>query len=166
MHAHPSVCEIPFLSVGLLKGSSAISYLDLLRPLNEEVWRKDGNCHESRRPKNMQRYWLMNRRNNADPTGISDEQYALACAMCEICPVQWQCVSFAIVQKDKFHIWAVDIEDRKVLKRERDWRELLAVAEAERRSVAAVVRDVRALQAERVAAAALLDHSESVHSAV
>jgi hypothetical protein len=140
--------------MGILKGSSATSYLDLLRPLEEEAWRKDGNCHEDRRPKNMQRYWLMNRRNNADPRGITDEQYELACAMCEICPVQWQCVSFAITQRDKFHIWAVDGDDRKVLRREPDWRDLLAVAEAERRSVAAVVREVRSR------------HQESVHSAV
>ena len=140
--------------MGLLKGSSAISYLDLLRPLAQETWRLEGNCHESRRPTNMQRYWLMNRRNNADPTGITDDQHEMALALCEMCPVQRQCVSFAITQKDKFHIWAVDPDDRKVLRRERDWPELLAIAAAEGRSVAAVVREIKAR------------HAESVHSAV
>lgn len=154
MHVQPSVREIPFSSVGLLKGSSAISYLDLIRPLVEETWRQEGNCHIARRPSHMGLYWLMNRRNNADPTGITDDQHEMALALCEMCPVQWRCVSFAIEQRDKFHIWAVDPEDRKELRREPDWRELLVVAEAERRSVAAVVREVRSR------------HGESVHSAV
>lgn len=154
MHALSSVDEIPFRIVGILKGSSATSYLDLFRPLEEEVWRKDGNCHEDRRPKTMQRYWLMNKRNNADPRGITDEQHEMALALCEMCPVQWQCVSFAIVQNDKFHIWAVDGADRKLLRRQGDWRGLLAIAEAERRSVASLIREIRA------------QHVESVHSAV
>ena len=126
----------------------------------------EGNCREDRRPSRMLAYWLMNRRNNADPSGITEAQYEMALALCEMCQVQWRCVSFAIRNRDKFHIWAVDVDDRKVLKREPLWEFLIQEAEENGHSVRSVVLELRAQAAIRAAETALLDHSESVHSAV
>lgn len=152
--------------MGLKKASSAPSYLDLLQPMSRETWMLEGNCREDRRPSHMLRYWLMNRKNNADPSGITEAQYQMALALCEMCPVQWRCVSFAINNRDKYHIWAVDTDDRKVLRHEPLWEFLIQEAEENGHSVRSVVVELRAQAAARAAAAALLDHSESVHSAV
>jgi hypothetical protein len=103
----------------------------------------EGNCHESKRPDHMARYWTTNRRHNADQRGLTDDQYNMALALCEVCPSQWECIRFSMRNQDgKFNIWAVSPESRKILRRRRDWETLIVAAEVEGRSVAAVVRDI------------------------
>lgn len=105
----------------------------------------DGNCHESKRPDHMALFWISNRRSNADPRGITSDQYEMALALCEICPAQWECIRFSLRNQDgKFNIWAVSPEGRKVLKSRRDRFALIDQAEAQGHSVASVVREIRA----------------------
>lgn len=92
----------------------------------------------------MARYWTTNRRHNADKAGLTEDQYNMALALCEVCPSQWECIRFSMRNQDgKFNIWAVSPEDRKVLRRERNWSDLVDRAEDGGHSVASIVRDIK-----------------------
>lgn len=128
-------------------GQKLGDYLNLPRALSEETWRAEGNCTAPNRGQAQQHYWCGVKANNAQKGGVTKAQYAMALALCEICPVQWECVRYAILMNDPFCAWAVDLEDRVLLSQLDDWQERIAMAKAAGRSVASVVLEIRTAHA-------------------
>jgi len=118
-------------------------YLNLVRPLRDEAWREEGNCRAEKRGQAQQHYWCGQKAHNREPGGVTKKQREMALALCEMCPVQWECVTFAILMGDPFCAWAVELEDRILLSKTADWQERVFAAKAAGHSVRAVVVQVR-----------------------
>lgn len=100
----------------------------------------------------MSLYWISELRSNSTGRGITRDQQEMALEQCASCPVQHRCVAFAIESKDHFGLWAVDDTHRRALSRRKDWRDLLALAEASEMSVRELTRQIMVEDAERKAA--------------
>lgn len=71
------------------------------------------------------------------------ELLELALAECRLCPVQWDCVTFAIKGDIRPGIWAIDKEDRRSLARHPRWEEISIAGRNAGASVEIVVRKLR-----------------------
>jgi len=72
-------------------------------------------------------------------TDYSREALALALGTCEICPVQWECASYAIDGECIYGIWAVKRDDRRALGKKVGWREMMQEAKENCRPVSSVI---------------------------
>lgn len=99
-------------------------------------WKPVGLCLKG--SKGRQNAWLTMK---GDP-GFSKEKMALALGTCEICPVQHDCVIFAIKSLSTYGIYAITKENRKALAKYPDWEERVERARAECRPVSSVLVEI------------------------
>lgn len=64
-----------------------------------------------------------------------------ALTLCELCPVQWECVAYAI-DSDSYFIWAATQKERDQLAAVPDWRERVAEAKTQAVSVRRLVHNI------------------------
>jgi hypothetical protein len=106
----------------------------------DDSFMQHGNCRPSRRGPVAQRAWIMEK-------GDADYSYAAqknALAQCHLCPVQWECATWAIKAEQKFHIWADTPANRKALAGRPDWEMLIAAAAVKALPVQIVARRIKA----------------------
>jgi hypothetical protein len=111
-------------------------YVKALEEIGDTSWMEDGRC---RRPGVDTSVWIY----GIDKTKRSKKIRELALAECQLCPVQWECVSFAIRTLDDWNVCAVEIEDRRLLAATPDWQELLDMAQEARKSVTQLIGYLR-----------------------
>lgn len=68
---------------------------------------------------------------------------ALALAICETCPVQWDCARFALAVGEKWHTWGMDVDDLRWLSTQREADRVVSMAEEHGVPVQVAVRRYR-----------------------
>lgn len=107
-----------------------------MEDIGDTSWMEDGRC---RRPGVDTSHWVR----GIDKTKLSKQLRSLALAECELCPVQWECVSFAIRTLDDWNVCAVEVDDRRLLAARPDWQGLVDMAEESRMTVTNLVVHLR-----------------------
>lgn len=122
----------------------------------DESWKERARCRGASRRPGRQKIWFLE---DGDPglgvdgaedlprRKITGPQLAqMALAECAICPVQWDCVSYAIKGRQEHCVYAVRATDRKFLRKEfpKTWEDEVEQARAEGVSVRILVVRLRA----------------------
>lgn len=107
-----------------------------MEEIGDTSWMEGGRC---RRPGVDTSHWIR----GIDKTNRSKELRALALAECSLCPVQWECVEFAIRTLDDWNVCAVEVEDRRLLAAVPNWPELLDMAHEARMAVFTLIAHLR-----------------------
>jgi len=89
--------------------------------------------------------WKIDRKDRGDNLAGRPAQawISLALAICETCPVQWDCTRFALAVGERWHTWGVDIDDLRWLKDRDDAVTIIEWAERQGVSVQVAVRRVQ-----------------------
>jgi len=135
----------------VLNPDSYAVYINLARALRfEEEWMENGNCRN--RTPEQEQWWLLDK---SDPRHDAEHE-KMAATSCMSCPVQWDCLAFAIREQQRGCIWGLRWVDRKELKKERDALDLIEQARQDKRpvdSIRGVIAERQALRrAKRTAA--------------
>ena len=111
----------------VLEEDSGPLYLRAVMGL-DKTWARSAACVGV--PEAARRYW------DAEPEGFGAKptEARIARAFCRGCPVQWDCVTYAIESKSEFCTWAVHAPDRRLLAKRNgkdgrsSWQELVEKA--------------------------------------
>lgn len=80
-----------------------------------------------------------------DGTSISSAKLMdVALTFCQMCPVQWDCASYAVVAQETYLIWAMSNEDMRMLRKRADALILIERARNAGISVQVAIRPLRA----------------------
>jgi len=69
-------------------------------------------------------YWT-----TSDTSPLGQRKRDMAELECQICPVQWDCVQYAIDTGDKWNLCAVPPDRRALLRQQSNWRDRVEMAE-------------------------------------
>jgi hypothetical protein len=122
----------------VLEEGSQPAYISLARHIYAEWddWGCLGNCWG--RSEKERGAWTKDKGDE----GFDYHQEQMALRSCEMCPVQWDCVTFALREEQMGSIFALKWWDRKKLRKEPDALALIEQARLEGRAVRSVLRVV------------------------
>jgi len=98
------------------------AYISSIRNASETSWFLAARCRDGG-PYSPE-YWTTG---DTSPLGLRKRD--MAEMECQICPVQWDCVRYAIDTGDKWNLCAVPPDRRWILRQRPDWRDLVEMGE-------------------------------------